>query len=372
MEPTSPPVSAWFLYFHSRKNSWVDCTHCLYFSCFLSNQSFIPTLSPDKHSFFHVTSFNGQLIHRLHPPGLSLPWLIQPSSAETLSSRCSLLTYLPPPCLLLLSLSWILTSMVCHWIILQGWVWTSSLVMPTPLVTSFQPCGFGYHLYTMTLRLTSIPWPLPSTPASLSSSCLTPPLHHLTSVSSLTYQQPNFYFPSKTCFSSLTHFIHSVFVGQSLKPNTREYPRLSSPRFHHQIQSNNFFWLYLQNVSWTDPFSPSSLSRFYNSHHYHFIDGTGPPTLTLPRTPIAYGEWCRIRDLWRRRFSFRTRDQGPCLITQELLCSRILLKYEKGQKVSDIDIRRGMESAPLASFSKGVIYFFLLVITINQKNVSKL
>ena len=165
------------------------------------------------------------------------------------------------------------------------------------------------------------------------------------------------YFPSKTCFSSLTHFIHSVFVGQSLKPNTREYPRLSSPRFHHQIQSNNFFWLYLQNVSWTDPFSPSSLSRFYNSHHYHFIDGTGPPTLTLPRTPIAYGEWCRIRDLWRRRFSFRTRDQGPCLITQELLCSRILLKYEKGQKVSDIDIRRGMESAPLASLSKGDIYF---------------
>ena len=52
-------------------------------------------------------------------------------------------------------------------------------------------------------------------------------------------------------------------------------------------------------------------------------------------------------------------DQGPGLITQELLCSRVLLKYKKGaEKASDIDIRRRMESAPLVSLSKGAIYFF--------------
>ena len=44
---------------------------------------------------------------------------------------------------------------------------------------------------------------------------------------------------------------------------------------------------------------------------------------------------------------------------------------KRNEKASDIDIRRGTESAPLASLSKAVI-LFKLVITINQKNVSKL
>ena len=47
-----------------------------------------------------------------------------------------------------------------------------------------------------------------------------------------------------------------------------------------------------------------------------------------------------------KEFSFGTRDQGPGLITQELLCSRVILKYKKGQKASDIDIRRGTECPP--------------------------
>ena len=42
------------------------------------------------------------------------------------------------------------------------------------------------------------------------------------------------------------------------------------------------------------------------------------------------------------------------------------------EKVSDIDIRREMESGPLSSLSKGVKYFLKLIITINQKNVSRL
>ena len=49
------------------------------------------------------------------------------------------------------------------------------------------------------------------------------------------------------------------------------------------------------------------------------------------------------------------------------------IKVRKGtEKASDIDITRGMESASFASVSKGVIYFLKLVITINQKNVSRL
>ena len=49
------------------------------------------------------------------------------------------------------------------------------------------------------------------------------------------------------------------------------------------------------------------------------------------------------------------------------------IKVRKGtEKASGIDIRREMGSAPLAGVSKGVIYFLKLVITINQKNVSRL
>jgi len=47
------------------------------------------------------------------------------------------------------------------------------------------------------------------------------------------------------------------------------------------------------------------------------------------------------------------------------------IKVRKGtEKASGIDIRRGTCSAPIAGVGKGVIYFFKLVITINQKNVS--
>ena len=44
--------------------------------------------------------------------------------------------------------------------------------------------------------------------------------------------------------------------------------------------------------------------------------------------------------------------------SKELLCSSFT-KVRKGtEKASDIDIRRGIENAPLASVSKRVIYFF--------------
>ena len=78
-------------------------------------------------------------------------------------------------------------------------------------------------------------------------------------------------------------------------------------------------------------------------------------------------------DLSSLKKKIQLQDQGPGLITQELLCgSQLFHSSEKGtEKASDINIRREMESKPLASLSKGII-LFQLVITINQKNVSRL
>ena len=50
---------------------------------------------------------------------------------------------------------------------------------------------------------------------------------------------------------------------------------------------------------------------------------------------------------------------GAGLIPQELLCSRIFLKLKGTEKVSDTESRRGMESAPIASTSKGVMDFLV-------------
>ena len=70
---------------------------------------------------------------------------------------------------------------------------------------------------------------------------------------------------------------------------------------------------------------------------------------------IDYREQCRIRDL-QRRFNFGTRDQTRSL---KSFCIAKFYQIEKVQreKASDMDIKRGMENVPLASLSKGVIYF---------------
>ena len=48
------------------------------------------------------------------------------------------------------------------------------------------------------------------------------------------------------------------------------------------------------------------------------------------------------------------------MITQDLSCGRVLLKYKKGtEKASETDIRRGTESAPPPiNLSRGATYFF--------------
>jgi len=49
---------------------------------------------------------------------------------------------------------------------------------------------------------------------------------------------------------------------------------------------------------------------------------------------------------------------GTSLDYSELLCGRSFITVKGTEKASDVDIRRGMESAPLANLSNGVIYFF--------------
>ena len=75
--------------------------------------------------------------------------------------------------------------------------------------------------------------------------------------------------------------------------------------------------------------------------------------LNLHSSMIAYGEWCQIPDL-QRSFNFGTRDQAWSL---KSFCVAVLLKRKREEKTSDIDIRRGIGSAPFASVSKGVKYF---------------
>ena len=68
-----------------------------------------------------------------------------------------------------------------------------------------------------------------------------------------------------------------------------------------------------------------------------------------------------------------TWDQGPGLIIQELLYSRILLKYEKGQrKRLTLTSEEGRRVPHSLVLEKGVTYFLKLLITVNQKNVSRL
>ena len=83
---------------------------------------------------------------------------------------------------------------------------------------------------------------------------------------------------------------------------------------------------------------------------------------------LANGEWCWTRD-FRRRFSFGTRDQAWSL---KRFCVAVILKWTRDRERFWYRHQKGAESAPLTSLSKGAVYFFKLIITINQKNASML
>ena len=71
---------------------------------------------------------------------------------------------------------------------------------------------------------------------------------------------------------------------------------------------------------------------------------------------IAYSEQHQMCDLQRRRFSFRTRDQG--LITQELLCSRVLLKWKRDKESFWHRHQEVAESAPTLLVLAKELYTF--------------
>ena len=78
--------------------------------------------------------------------------------------------------------------------------------------------------------------------------------------------------------------------------------------------------------------------------------------------------WWKMLDLWCLK-KIWLQDQGPGWITQKLLHSRVLSKYEKGQRSLWY---RHQKCAPLTSLRKGSYILLKLLITINQKNVSRL
>ena len=66
------------------------------------------------------------------------------------------------------------------------------------------------------------------------------------------------------------------------------------------------------------------------------------------------------------------RDEGPGLITQELLCSIVFLQEEEGQRKLLTQTSEGGWRVPPSLVLARELYTFKLVITINQKNVSSL
>ena len=60
------------------------------------------------------------------------------------------------------------------------------------------------------------------------------------------------------------------------------------------------------------------------------------------------------------------------MISQELLGGRVLLKYEKGQGKLLTETSEGTGCPASESKQGSCIYFFQLVIKVNQKNVSRL
>ena len=55
----------------------------------------------------------------------------------------------------------------------------------------------------------------------------------------------------------------------------------------------------------------------------------------------------------------------------ELLCGRSFVS-ERGQRKLPTQMSEGNGECPVTSLSKGVLYFFYQLLTINQKNVSSL
>ena len=80
-------------------------------------------------------------------------------------------------------------------------------------------------------------------------------------------------------------------------------------------------------------------------------------------------ELCQICHLQRREFRYRTRDEAS--VTQSFIWQKHYYSEEGIENASNINIIRG-QSAPSLVFSKGAIQFFNWLLTIDQKNVSRL
>ena len=68
-----------------------------------------------------------------------------------------------------------------------------------------------------------------------------------------------------------------------------------------------------------------------------------------------------MSDAWYLKIYFP--DQEPGLLIQSFCVAEVLLQGKRAEKASDIDIRRGTESTPLASLIKALYIFTRLTPT---------
>ena len=160
-------------------------------------------------------------------------------------------------------------------------------------------------------------------------------------------------------FLLLLSLSHSV-VSDSLPPHGLQHPRLSFPSLSPRACSNScpLSW-------WCHPTISSPAARF-SCHQsfpapklflffvfFQWVNTSHQVTKVLEcqllhqcvcvPSHVDSLQWV-ILDSWYPKKIY-LQNQGPGSITQELLHSRVLLKWKKTENTSDIDIRRGMESA---------------------------
>ena len=98
---------------------------------------------------------------------------------------------------------------------------------------------------------------------------------------------------------------------------------------------------WVQSLGWGDPLEKGKAS------HSSIV------AWRIPGTCTVYG--VAKSQTWLSNFHFHF--QGPVLIMQSFRVAEVLLQWKRTKKASDIDIRRGTESDPLASLIKSLYTF---------------
>ena len=96
----------------------------------------------------------------------------------------------------------------------------------------------------------------------------------------------------------------------------------------------------------------ANLVKSQSSHIWYFKKNccffwaTNTFILLLKLNKAVDSVWWMMSDSWSQRRRLKLQDQGRGLITQSFCVAEVLLQWERTQKASNIDIRRGTGNAP--------------------------